>query len=62
MQIFAFDFVAYSEHLDHLKVDGELLYPLPKKHFRPEVAVRTYEEHLEAWELMDELGYDGIGF
>jgi alkanesulfonate monooxygenase SsuD/methylene tetrahydromethanopterin reductase-like flavin-dependent oxidoreductase (luciferase family) len=26
------------------------------------VAVRTYEEHLTAWEAMDRLGYDGVGF
>ena len=24
--------------------------------------MRTYEEHLEAWEELDELGYDGVGF
>jgi hypothetical protein len=26
------------------------------------VAVRTYAEHLEAWEEMDRLGHDGVGF
>lgn len=62
MNIFGFDFVAYPEHFDHLKVNGELPYPLPKKYFRPELAVRNYEEHLEGWALMDELGFDGIGF
>ena len=25
-------------------------------------AVRTYAEHLDAWELIDQLGYDGLGF
>jgi alkanesulfonate monooxygenase SsuD/methylene tetrahydromethanopterin reductase-like flavin-dependent oxidoreductase (luciferase family) len=24
--------------------------------------VRTYEEHLDAWEALDRLGYDGVGF
>jgi alkanesulfonate monooxygenase SsuD/methylene tetrahydromethanopterin reductase-like flavin-dependent oxidoreductase (luciferase family) len=24
--------------------------------------MRTYEEHLDAWELLDRLGYDGVGF
>jgi len=62
MKIFAFDFVAYPEHLEHLKLNGELPFPLLKQHFRPELAVRNYEDHLQAWELMDELGYDGIGF
>ena len=62
MRIFGFDLLPYPEHLDHLKVDGELPYPLGKRHFRPEVAVRNYAEHLEAWALMEELGFEGIGF
>ena len=48
--------------MDHLKVDGELPYPLPKRHFDPATAVGNYNEHLDAWELMEELGFDGIGF
>ena len=62
MKVFAFDLLPYGEHLSHLRVGSELPWPLPKQHFNPEVAARTYAEHLEAWELMDELGYDGIGF
>jgi alkanesulfonate monooxygenase SsuD/methylene tetrahydromethanopterin reductase-like flavin-dependent oxidoreductase (luciferase family) len=62
MKVFIFDLLPYGEHLDHLKVDGELPWPLPKEHFRPEVAVETYAEHLEAWEEMDRLGFDGVGF
>jgi alkanesulfonate monooxygenase SsuD/methylene tetrahydromethanopterin reductase-like flavin-dependent oxidoreductase (luciferase family) len=62
MQVFGFDLLPYPEHMDHLKVDGELPYPLPKRHFRPETAVRNYGEHLDAWVLMEELGFDGIGF
>jgi alkanesulfonate monooxygenase SsuD/methylene tetrahydromethanopterin reductase-like flavin-dependent oxidoreductase (luciferase family) len=62
MKIFGFDLLPYPEHLDHLKVDGELPYPLPAKHFRPELAVSNYREHLDAWALMEELGFDGIGF
>src|SRR5438034_8387895 len=62
MQVFGFDLLAYPEHMDHLKVDGELPYPLPKRHFRPNIAVRNYCEHLDAWVLMEELGFDGIGF
>jgi alkanesulfonate monooxygenase SsuD/methylene tetrahydromethanopterin reductase-like flavin-dependent oxidoreductase (luciferase family) len=62
MQVFGFDLLPYPEHMDHLKVDGELPYPLPKRHFRPEMAVRNYHEHLDAWALMEELGFDGIGF
>jgi len=62
MKVFVFDLLAYGEQLDHLKVGNELPYPLSNKHFKPEVAVRTYAEHLEAWEELDRLGYDGVGF
>ena len=24
--------------------------------------MRTYEEHLDAWEALDRFGYDGVGF
>jgi len=62
MRVFVFDLLPYAEHLDHLKQGRELPWPLPKRHFKPEVAVRTYAEHLAAWEEMDRLGYDGVGF
>jgi len=62
MRVFGFDLLPYPEHLDHLKVDGELPYPLPRKHFRPALAVSNYREHLDAWALMEELGFDGVGF
>ena len=59
-----FDLLPYGENLDHLKEEGsqELPWPLPKRHFDAGVATRTYEEHLDAWELLDELGFDGVGF
>ena len=62
MKVFVFDLMHYDERLDHLKEGTELPWPLPKQYFKPEVAVRTYREHLEAWELLEELGFDGIGF
>jgi len=62
MRVFGFDLLPYPERLDHLKTDGELPYPLPRKHFRPELAVQAYREHLDAWARMEELGFDGIGF
>jgi alkanesulfonate monooxygenase SsuD/methylene tetrahydromethanopterin reductase-like flavin-dependent oxidoreductase (luciferase family) len=63
MKVFVFDLLAYGENLDRLKNGGtELPYPLSKQHFRADVAVRTYAEHLEAWEELDRLGYDGVGF
>jgi alkanesulfonate monooxygenase SsuD/methylene tetrahydromethanopterin reductase-like flavin-dependent oxidoreductase (luciferase family) len=64
VKVFVFDLLPYAEHLDHLKPAGEteLPWPLPRRHFKPEVAVRTYAEHLEAWAEMDRLGYDGVAF
>jgi alkanesulfonate monooxygenase SsuD/methylene tetrahydromethanopterin reductase-like flavin-dependent oxidoreductase (luciferase family) len=62
MKVFVFDLLAYGENLDHLKTGTELPYPLSKQHFKAGVAVRTYAEHLEAWEELDRLGYDGVGF
>ena len=63
MKVFVFDLLPYAEHLDHLKAGGkELPWPLPRRHFDPTVAVRTYAEHLDAWEEMERLGYDGVGF
>jgi hypothetical protein len=60
MKVFVFDLLAYAEHLDHLKVGDELPYPLSSQHFKSDVAVRTYAEHLDAWEEIDRLGYDGL--
>ena len=57
-----FDLLPYAQHLDHLKQGRELPWPLPRRHVDPAVAVRTYEEHLTAWEALDRLGYDGVGF
>ena len=63
MKVFVFDLVPYDDDLQHLVgADKELPYPLPSTHFRADVAVRTYAEHLDAWEVIDRLGYDGLGF
>jgi alkanesulfonate monooxygenase SsuD/methylene tetrahydromethanopterin reductase-like flavin-dependent oxidoreductase (luciferase family) len=62
MKVFVFDLLPYGRHLDHLVVDKELPWPLPKEHFEPAVAVQTYEEHLQAWEELDRLGFDGVAF
>src|SRR6266851_444425 len=63
MKVFVFDLLPYGENLEHLKNGAtELPWPLEKKYFKPQVAVRTYAEHLDAWQLLDELGYDGVGF
>jgi len=62
MKVFVFDLHAYGEQMDQLRTADGLPYPLPKRYFKPEVAVRTYSEHLAAWEEIDRLGYDGLGF
>jgi alkanesulfonate monooxygenase SsuD/methylene tetrahydromethanopterin reductase-like flavin-dependent oxidoreductase (luciferase family) len=62
LKVFVFDLLPYAENLEHLKVGKELPYPLPKKYIKPDIAARTYAEHLEAWEELDKLGYDGVGF
>jgi hypothetical protein len=49
MNVIVFDLLPYGENLDYLKTGRELAWPLPKQHFKPDVAVRTYEEHLAAW-------------
>src|SRR5437660_719098 len=63
MKVFVFDLLAYDANLDHLKGgETELPYPLAKRHFDAATAMRTYEEHLDAWEALDRFGYDGVGF
>ena len=63
MKVFVFDLLAYDANLDHLKDGGaELPYPLAGRFFDAKTAVRTYEEHLDAWEALDRFGYDGVGF
>jgi alkanesulfonate monooxygenase SsuD/methylene tetrahydromethanopterin reductase-like flavin-dependent oxidoreductase (luciferase family) len=62
VKVIVFDLLPYAEHLDDLEHGSALPYPLGKAHFKADVAVRTYAEHLDAWELLDRLGYDGVGF
>ena len=61
MKVFVFDLVNYDQNLEHHQVDGHLPR-LGKSAFDPKVAVKTYADHLDAWELMDKLGYDGVTF
>ena len=62
MKVFVFDLVQYAEHLDHLRVDGSLPNPMEKRHFKSEIAVRTYKEHLDAWVELERMGFDGVAF
>jgi alkanesulfonate monooxygenase SsuD/methylene tetrahydromethanopterin reductase-like flavin-dependent oxidoreductase (luciferase family) len=61
MKVYVFDLLAYGKHFDEFKADRLIPYPLPGKHFDPEIAACTYYEHLEAWSEMDRLGFDGVG-
>ena len=60
MKVFIFDLLPYRQHLDHLKVNGELPRPLGRRYFTPAEQIATYAEHLDAWEEMERLGFDGI--
>ena len=61
MKVFIFDLLAYGKHFDQYKATKYLPYPLASDHYDPEIAARTYEQHLQAWEEMDKLGFDGVG-
>src|SRR5476649_3091151 len=51
----------YGVQFDQYKADRHLPYPLSGSHFDPEVAARTYAEHIAIWKEMDTLGFDGVG-
>jgi alkanesulfonate monooxygenase SsuD/methylene tetrahydromethanopterin reductase-like flavin-dependent oxidoreductase (luciferase family) len=61
MKVIVFDLLPYGASIISSR-GQELEWPLPKRYFDPEVAQKTYSEHLAAWELMDSLGYYRIGF
>ena len=61
MQIFLFDLLPYDRHFDEFKPGRHMPFPLPANYFEPEIAARSYEQHLAAWEEMDRLGFDGVG-
>ena len=61
MKVFIFDLLAYGKHFDQYKESKYLPYPLGNDHYDREVAAQTYEQHLQAWEEMDKLGFDGVG-
>jgi alkanesulfonate monooxygenase SsuD/methylene tetrahydromethanopterin reductase-like flavin-dependent oxidoreductase (luciferase family) len=61
VKVFVFDLLPYARHFEDYKKAKHIPYPLPGDHFDPEIAARSYSEHLEAWEEMDRLGFDGVG-
>ena len=59
MQVFVFDWTAYGESVDEFRVDGEMPR-LVKEHFKPEVAVDTFKNHIAAWVELEKAGFDGV--
>lgn len=59
MQVFVFDWLAYSENVDKFRVNGEMPR-LGRKHFNPQAAIDTYAQHLQAWVELERQGFDGI--
>src|SRR5687768_16956254 len=55
MRIFTFDFVPYGKNLK-----GSLGYPVGRQHFDPEIAAQTYHNHVEQFQVCEEVGFDGI--
>ena len=55
MKVFTFDFVPYGKDLT-----GRLKYPVGRENYESEVAARTYENHVEQFQLMEEVGFDGV--
>lgn len=59
MQVFVFDWTAYSENVDKFRVNGELP-TLVKEQFEPHYAVNTYRDHIKAWVELEKHGFDGV--
>jgi alkanesulfonate monooxygenase SsuD/methylene tetrahydromethanopterin reductase-like flavin-dependent oxidoreductase (luciferase family) len=55
MDIFTFDFVPYGKNLK-----GQLGYPVGRHLFDPEIAAQTFHNHVEQFQLCEEVGFDGI--
>ena len=59
MQVFVFDWTAYSENVDKFREDG-VLPRLGAEHFNPQAATDTYKNRIEAWVELEKQGFDGI--
>jgi alkanesulfonate monooxygenase SsuD/methylene tetrahydromethanopterin reductase-like flavin-dependent oxidoreductase (luciferase family) len=61
LRVIVMDLLAYGENLDYLKGDEtELAWPLAKEFVKPEVAAKTYAEHLDCWVELEKYGFDGV--
>ena len=61
MKVFLFDLMHYKTDLDRFKVNGVLPRLMGRSYVDPQAAAETYAEHLDAWEEMERVGFDGIG-
>ena len=61
MQVFLFDLMHYKGDISKFAVNGVLPHRLGRSAFDAQAAVETYAEHLDAWEEMERVGFDGIG-
>src|SRR5919198_5089298 len=55
MDIFSFDFVPYKRNLS-----GHLGYPVGRQFYDPEIAAETFADHIEQFQVCEEVGFDGI--
>ena len=62
MKVFVFDLLPYPEHLDELENGIGAALSAGQGAFQAGRSGATYAEHLDAWEELDKLGYDGVGF
>jgi alkanesulfonate monooxygenase SsuD/methylene tetrahydromethanopterin reductase-like flavin-dependent oxidoreductase (luciferase family) len=60
MKVYIFDLLPYDRHFEEAKATRYLPYPLPRKEFDPQIAARSYAEHIEAWQEMERVGFDGV--
>ena len=55
VNIFTFDFVPYAKNLM-----GKLGYPVGRQNFDAEIAAQTFHNHVEQFQLCEEMGFDGV--
>ena len=55
MDIFSFDFVPYKRNLA-----GHLGYPVGRQFYDPDIAAETFADHIEQFQVCEEVGFDGI--
>ena len=59
MKVFLFDLLPYGKQRWDAVENGRLPWPFVP-YYEPEVQIRTYAEHLDAWASMEDYGFDGV--